>query len=282
MPDELHMIVNPDRDGTAQEIEDVADEVERPGAPDELADAAERAADAEVVAAVGGDGTQRTVAEVLTGHDASLLVVPAGTVNLLARLHGIESVDDARRALDHGEDRQLDLGRCNGEAFVLNASTGYDAEVMAALDDRIKRFGQAGIGVLGAVQLVRARTGSCRVRVDDRDVFDGAALTVLVMNVAYRGSTTRKLVPDAAADDGRLHVLVFTDRRSIVRTIWSLARRTGGPVDGVVTASGTRIDVGWDRDVASQRDGDAEEGTGRRFRYEVEPGAVTLRVPASD
>lgn len=289
MRDEMHLIVNPDRSDAAAEIDDLADDVEHPGSASELADAAERAADADVVAAVGGDGTQRTVAEVLADADGSgpadsrptsLLVVPAGTVNLLGRLHGIETVGDARRALIDGEERRLDLGRCNGEPFLLNASTGYDADVMASLDDRVKRFGRLGIGVVGALHLVRATSRRCQVRIDGRDAYDGSALTVLVMNVAYRGSTTRALVPEASADDGRLHVLVFTGRRAIVRSVWSLLRGAPHGADGVVTGDGTRIDVEWDEEVAEQRDGDAV-GTGRWFSYEVEPGAVSLRVPRS-
>lgn len=275
MPDEMRLIVNPERGDAADGIEDLAVDVARPTDPDGLVDAARRAETADVVAAVGGDGTQRSVADVLAGHDASLLVVPAGTVNLLGRLHGIETVADARRALVEGRDHRIDLGRCNGAPFVLNASSGYDAEVMAALDDDVKRFGRLGIGVVGAVRLVRSHRRACRVRVDGRMLHEGDASAVLVMNVAHRGSTTRALVPDASPDDGLLHVLVFRTRRSVVRTIWSVVR---GRHARAVTGTGVRIEVDWDEDVAAQRDGDAD-ARGRRFDYEVEPGALVLRVP---
>lgn len=278
MPDETHLIVNPDRSDAAAELADLADTAERPAAADGLADAASRAAGADVVAAVGGDGTQRTVAEVLANRDASLVVVPAGTVNMLGRLHGIRTVADARRAIMDGVDQRLDLGRCNGEAFLLNASTGYDAEVIAGVGDRAKRFGRLGYAAVGVARLLRTQSHPCRVTVDGREVFDGDALTVLVMNVAQRGSTWLELAPGAASDDGRLHVLVVTGRTALLRALWSLGRG-GRPRDvDAVLADGTTIDVVWDVDVAEQRDGDAT-GTGRRFRYEIEPGAVTLRVP---
>lgn len=280
MPDELRLIVNPHRDADADAVAGLADVVERPDAPEGIGAAAERSADADVVGAVGGDGTQRAVAAAIAGGDASLLVVPAGTVNLLGHLYGIESVDDVRRALADGEDRRLDLGRCNGAPFLLNASTGYDADVMAGVGDRAKRFGRLGYVAVGAARLAWARCRPCRVRVDGRDVFDGAALTVLVLNVAYRGFTRVVLAPGAAPDDGRLHVLVATGRSAVLRAVWALVRGGRPRADDVVAADGVRIDVEWDVDVNEQLDGDAV-GTGRRFAYELEPGAVTLRVPRS-
>ncbi|HSJ91235.1 MAG TPA: diacylglycerol kinase family protein, partial [Ilumatobacter sp.] len=92
MPDETRLIVNPERADVADELTDLADAVDQPAEPDDLEDAARRGADADVVAAVGGDGTQRTVAEVVSHGDASLVIVPAGTVNLLGRIHGLRTV----------------------------------------------------------------------------------------------------------------------------------------------------------------------------------------------
>ena len=278
MAEEMRLVVNPERSDVAEEISDLADAVERPAAAGDLDQAALRAAEADVVGAVGGDGTQRTVAAALSHRDAALLVVPAGTVNFLGRIHGIETVSDARRALLDGEDRPLDLGRCNGEPFLLNASTGYDADVIAGVGDRAKRFGRLGYAAVGVRRLVGAESRPCRVAVDGTEVFDGDAFTVLVMNVAQRGSTHLEVAPGAAPDDGRLHVLVVTGRRALLRAAWSFARGRRPQSDDVVVAEGTAIDVEWGVEVAAQRDGD-RSGTGRTFRYEVEPGAITLRVP---
>lgn len=273
---DVRLVVNPERADAASEVVDLADEVSEPETADEL----DRTVpgDADVVAAVGGDGTQRTVAAALAHQPAALLVVPAGTVNFLGRLHGIETPADARRALLDGEDRTIDLGRVDGEAFLLNASTGYDAAAIAAVGDRAKRFGRLGYGAVGALELARARTHGCRVVADGRELYHGDALTVLVMNVAHRGSTSFELVPDAAPDDGLLHAVVFTGRAALVRSLWAVARgRRPDPAD-VVSGDGAAIDVEWDTEVAAQRDGDPTGG-GRRFRYDLEPGAVTLRVP---
>lgn len=278
MPDEMRLIVNPERSDAADDVADLAHDIVAPSSASELDAAADRAADADVVAAVGGDGTQRTVAEAIAHRDASLLVVPAGTVNFLGRLHGIRTTTDARRALLEGSDRAVDLGRVNGEPFLLNASTGYDADVIAGVGDRAKRFGRLGYGAVGVARLMRARPHGCLVRVDGVDAFGGDALTVLVMNVAQRGSTSFELAPGAEPDDGRLHVLVFRSRGALVRAVWAIARGRRPDVADVVSGAGSTIDVEWDVEVPSQRDGDPSD-PGRRFRYDVDPAAVTLRVP---
>ena len=71
---------------------------------------------ADVVVAVGGDGTVRTVASALSGTGHALGIVPIGTGNLFARNMGIP-VDDIDAALtvatSHGS-RLVDVGRLTG------------------------------------------------------------------------------------------------------------------------------------------------------------------------
>ena len=68
---------------------------------------------ADVVVAVGGDGTVRTVASALSGTGHALGIIPIGTGNLFARNMGIP-VDDIDAALtvatSHGS-RLIDVGR---------------------------------------------------------------------------------------------------------------------------------------------------------------------------
>lgn len=70
---------------------------------------------ADVVIAVGGDGTVRTVASALAGTEHAMGIVPIGTGNLFARNMGIP-LDDIEAALtiavSHGS-RRVDLGRVN-------------------------------------------------------------------------------------------------------------------------------------------------------------------------
>lgn len=281
--DDVRVVVNPERTDLADDLSGALGEAEfvRPdtasGLPGAAADAVADGAD--VVAAVGGDGTQRTVADAVAHSDASLAIVPGGTVNLLGRVLGVTSTHDATAAIESGDTRIIDVGRCNGETFLLNASTGYDADVIHHVGDRAKRFGRLGYFAVGLARLAAPQLHAVRVMVDGEVIHEGDALSVLVMNVGYRGSTRFRVAADAEPDDGRLDVLVLAGRRrAMLRAAWAVARGGRPDRDDVPAGQGRHIDVRWGCDVASQRDGDAD-GVGRSFVYEVDPAAVSVRVP---
>ena len=170
MGTEKRAVVNPERTDAADELVDQVEvDTEQPDDPSEIAERAADAADdpdVDVVAAVGGDGTQRTVAEAIAGSDTELAIVPGGTVNLLGRVHGIETVEDAADAIERGEAHPFDLARCDGHAYLLNSSSGLDAAMIAAVDDRAKRFGRAGYTAMGLLELIRAKPSHVSVVVD--------------------------------------------------------------------------------------------------------------------
>ena len=275
-------IVNPERTDAADELEQRVDvDADEPDRADELADRAERAAGddhVDVVAAVGGDGTQRTVAEAIAGSDTELAIVPGGTVNLLGRVHGIESIEDAAEAIERGEAHPFDLARCDGHAFLLNSSSGLDAAMIASTDDRAKRFGRAGYTAMGMWALARCEPARCTVTVDGEPMYDGDALTVMVLNVGQRGSAAFTIAPDAATDDGLLDVVVVTgSRRAYLRAGWARFRKRLPRTDDARFAQGREIVVQWDREVDVQCDGDPVDPRRTTIGYTIEPGAVAIR-----
>ena len=89
-----------------------------------------------LVAALGGDGTVNEVVNglVAAGGSARLLVLPAGSVNVLARDLRIP-LDACRAAalLREGVDRRLFLGRADKRYFALMAGAGVDASIVRHL-----------------------------------------------------------------------------------------------------------------------------------------------------
>ncbi len=67
---------------------------------------------ADIVVAMGGDGTVRAVATHLTTTDVPMGIIPVGTGNLLARNLDIPvtSMDDAFEVIMNGADRRIDVG----------------------------------------------------------------------------------------------------------------------------------------------------------------------------
>ena len=110
-----------------------------PGHATELAREAV-AAGADVVLAVGGDGTVNEVARGLIGSPAALGIVPVGSGNGLARALRIPLQPEAAlHALESGARRRMDIGSLNGRLFLNVAGVGFDAVVGQAFHERLTR-----------------------------------------------------------------------------------------------------------------------------------------------
>ena len=107
-----------------------------------------------IVAVLGGDGTVNEVLNgvVAAGGTARLLVLPGGSVNVLARDLRIP-LDACRAAalLREGVDRRLYLGRAGKRYFALMAGAGVDASIVRRLGRGWlkRRLGQAAFALEG-------------------------------------------------------------------------------------------------------------------------------------
>ncbi len=282
------VVVNPERrDELEQFLEALGDRssvrVLEPEGFDEFTRAlADAARSADVVAAIGGDGTQRAAADALKGSPACLAPVPGGTVNLFCRVLGIESIEDAASAVLDGRRRTLDTGLLDDDTFVLNASTGYDAAVMQHVDDSAKRWGRLGYFATGVRTLWTERPHRVEVVVDGDSFYEGRAMTVMVTNVGERGSAEFTVAPGSAPDDGQLDVVVqrCDTAWTMLRTIWALRRGRRPRPDDLLVAHGRSIEVRWSRPMPAQRDGDPT-GRLREMHHRVDPGSLTVCVPST-
>ncbi|MEO6651790.1 MAG: diacylglycerol kinase family protein [Ilumatobacteraceae bacterium] len=289
------VVVNPERTGVSDDVihrlrsAGCTVTVARPDSPAGLRDEIARlvADGVDVVAAVGGDGTQRTAATAMLDTDVALAVIPAGTVNLLAQVLGVDDIERAVAAAANGRTRTVDVGLIQADAgaddvFVLNGSSGWDAAVIAHVGDETKRFGRLGYATTGLVQWFRSEPNAVTVEVDGHTWYDEPALTVVVMNVGERGSASLHLAPDAEFDDGHLDVLVLRRHSALgfARSTWNIVRGRAAPSTDVRTVQGAEIVVTWARVVPVQRDGDACEPAAC-VRYRAAPRRLRVMVPAT-
>ncbi len=73
----------------------------------------------------GGDGTIAAAASVVAGTDVSIGILPAGTLNHLARDLGIPlDLAEAARVAVQGEERTIDVGRAGDRIFLNTSSVG--------------------------------------------------------------------------------------------------------------------------------------------------------------
>lgn len=264
---------------------------EEPGA-DQARASLERGA--RTVLACGGDGTVRSVASALAGSDVPLALMPEGTGNLFARNLALP-VTDSDACLEialTGDQRQVDVGVAevdvSGEdeaparhTFLVMAGLGFDAEVMAHVEPRLKkRVGWLAYVVAGAQQL-RGRETRVVIRVDGGPPLSQRVRSVVIGNC---GSLTGgvQLMPDARVDDGWLDVVVVAPRgvagwAAVGAAVLTRSRRGHPMVRHLRCRS---IHIAAERPLRVQMDGDPV-GTARSLRIRVDSRALRIRVPAA-
>jgi diacylglycerol kinase (ATP) len=171
---------------------------------------------ADVVVAIGGDGTVREVAEAIAAHpDRSrtpvLLALPAGSGNSSSRnLWGERTVPEIIDAVAAGHTvvRQLDLLRLEEPRVhaLLGASSGFLAQVLIAARDVDPSVKGMDRYFAGAGQVLAAMPDHpTRVTVDGTVLHEGPASSVAVGGGRFRANAFQFL-PHSVLDDGRLDV----------------------------------------------------------------------------
>lgn len=198
---------------------------------------------ADLVVAVGGDGTVRAVAEALAGTGVPMGLMPLGTGNLLARNLDIplnDPIAAMQLAID-GRDTPIDVGWLRVERwesqmdddiaeaaddlpddtdkprdhiFLVIAGLGFDAAMVADADDQLKaKVGWMAYFVAG-VRHLHGRRLRIDLTLDDKPVQHVRARSLLVGNCGkLPGGIT--LLPDAVIDDGVLDIAAIDTRGGI-------------------------------------------------------------------
>jgi diacylglycerol kinase family enzyme len=97
----------------------------------------------ETLVAGGGDGTINTAAQVLSGSEIKLGVIPLGTLNHFAKDLGIPlDLEGAAQVILDGAVCRVDTGEVNGRVFVNNSSLG----VYPAIVRLRERYQESGLG----------------------------------------------------------------------------------------------------------------------------------------
>ncbi|TFU22622.1 diacylglycerol kinase family lipid kinase [Rothia nasimurium] len=249
---------------------------------------------AEIVLAVGGDGTVRAVADGLAGSGVPLGVVPLGTGNLLAR--NLEmNVEDLHACINvalHGELRAVDMIHMTMTSsknlpavnYLVMGGAGFDAQIMTDTREDLK----AKIGWLAYVEAsmkhMFTRRRPAEISVDGSEVIKRKIRTVLVANCGkIQGGVN--LASVAELSDGQLEVIVLTPRNvlSWVRMAGQfILRRPNVPFPVVEHFVGMDVRVVFPHaHLPVEVDGDVL-GDVTGLHAQVHPGAVVVNVYPDD
>ena len=247
----------------------------RPGAGSDLAKKAAMD-EADVVVAVGGDGTVNEVANGILSSERSLrlAVVPAGSGSDFARTFSLGTNPETVTALiDNGQTRPIDAVSVNGRWFVNAGEVGLGAAVVKRAAAWPKWLGPTVYGLALAVELPRFKATPCRVTVDGVTV-ETSLHNVVIANCRYLGGGMH-ISPKSLPGDGLLEVLIFagpkTDAITLVPKIY---RGRHLPHADVVEMQGARVTVQADWPLPVEGDGEPMGATPAEFV--VSPGALRL------
>ena len=96
-----------------------------------------------VLVCIGGDGTISTGAQAAHAQDCVFAAVAQGTFNIFAREHGLPlNVAEGIQCVLDGEVRQVQVGMVNGQLFLVNASAGLYAKLLADREEAKERYGR--------------------------------------------------------------------------------------------------------------------------------------------
>ncbi len=248
--------------------------------------AAERGAD--LVVAVGGDGTIGEVASGLAGTQVTMGVLPVGTGNLWAHMLGLPvwsplyptALMDAAHVLVRGERRSIDLGQVGERYFVLWSGIGFDAQIAQNVEPHreIRRtLGNLTYVVAGVAQALAMRGTRMTVVVDDV-AQRCRVLWILVSNAQLYGPSLR-VSPQAKLDDGLLDIAIFRGQNFVdaLRHFALLLAGRHETSSHIEVLRGKRVQVLGEKALPVHLDGDPWGTT--PVTIEVVPRAIELIVP---
>jgi len=164
---------------------------------------------ADVIAVCGGDGTVTAVADALLGCKTPLAVLPAGTANVFAQELGI-SVNLGQAALlacgDDAVIRAVDVGQINGKPFLLRVGVGFEANMVAKADRKLKdQLGFLAYVWSAAQNVVDLQPATYHLTLDGKEVtIDAITCGIINSGQLGVGVNISNLV---SVDDGLLDVI---------------------------------------------------------------------------
>lgn len=259
---------------------------------------------ADVVIAVGGDDTVRTVASAVSGTGHALGIIPIGTGNLFARNMGVP-VDDIDAALtvatSHGS-RLVDMGRLtlldhpeddHGHAFLIIAGIGFDAAMIDDTNPELKANISWLAYFVGGVKNLFAPKFRGTLTVTSAD---GSTHTIknLDFRTVMAGNCGQipmfSLMPAASYDDGLLDFEIIDTTGGILgwaNLFGDVVHQTiiGKPEQNPLSTNstieqvqGVSAEITLEKPAKAQVDGDMLPET-KHIRFSVDHRALIVRVP---
>ena len=239
-------------------------------------DAVARGYDA--VVAAGGDGTIGAVASELLEKETTLGILPLGSVMNIARMLGIpRDLGAAAAIVAEGRRRTIDVGEAKGRLFFEGGSVGLNAAVFREAQRADTENGRYRALLSALWVLIRYRPPRMVLHLDDR-VLTTRALAVSVANGPFAGLGFT-VSPDAALNDGKLDVVIFSrfSRGELIRHFAAIAFGRRRYTAKTATYHSSRVRIEGVHPLPCRADGHDLGST--PVEYVVRAGALRVLAP---
>jgi YegS/Rv2252/BmrU family lipid kinase len=231
-----------------------------------------------VVIVCGGDGTIHQALQFTVPARRKIAILPAGTVNVLARELGLPMrLDEAVKVAVGGRTKRIRLGESGGRYFHLMAGIGLDGVIIENVRPRLKgALGQGAYWVSGLTAFWKYRLDPFPVILDGQ----GFEATFAVIANARNYGGQLILAPSADLGDPYLDACLFTarSRRRYVRYLLAAFKGKHVFFPDVTYRKARTVEIPATRDLPVQMDGDVVGRLPVSIRS-YEPG-VEVVVPA--
>lgn len=238
---------------------------------------------ATTVIAAGGDGTINEIATALVALPSEqrpvMGIIPLGTANDFATSAGIpQEMENALRLAIVGKATLVDIAKVNQQRYFINmASGGFGARITTETPEKLKSaLGGVSYFIHGLMRVDTLKADSCELRGPDFN-WQGDALVVAIGNGRQAGGGQR-LCPTALINDGMLELSIVTSKEVLPTLLNSIF---GGDDDNpnIIRASLPWLEITAPHEMTFNLDG--EPLSGRSFRIEIIPNALSCRLPPS-
>ncbi len=231
----------------------------------------------DLIIACGGDGTINEVISGMAGSQVPLMVIPAGTANVLAKEIGLPlDFVESTALLKTGLIRRIALGRLDSRPFALMAGIGVDASVLSVLNEGWKRpLGEGAFWIAGFQQFFGYSFPRFEVQIDG--VSRQATFAVIGRAKNYGGGF--QITGQADLFSETFHVCLFqsSNRWRYLYYMWMVFRGQHYRLPDVLHLKARSVRVTGSREIRIQVDG---ELIGRLPRsVSIQPDALSLLIP---
>ncbi|AKA37935.1 lipid kinase YegS [Yersinia ruckeri] len=237
----------------------------------------------DTIIAGGGDGTINEVAGALaallsTSALPCLGIIPLGTANDFATACNIPSqVENALQLAVKGRAVPIDIAKVNDDRYFINMATGgFGTRITTETPAMLKSaLGGASYFIHGLMRMDALKADQCNIRGPNFH-WSGEALVIGIGNGKQAGGG-QELCPHALINDGLLQLRILTADELLPALLTSIFSDEENK--NIIDTTLPWLEIDAPHDVTFNLDG--EPLSGRHFRIEVLPAALSCRLPAN-